>query len=82
MRGPTFGLIAIFVAAFGISASAFAQQPGASRGMPDLSGIWARAASASGGGILADDANGAPFLGFTKDILSSATLAGGGTKPR
>jgi hypothetical protein len=65
MQGPTFRLIVGVVAAFSISTSTFAQQSSTSRGMPDLSGIWARAAG--GGGIYADDANGTPFLGFTKD---------------
>lgn len=66
MRRPFCGLLVIIVVVFAVSTSAFAQQ-GASRGMPDLSGIWARAAATSGAGILANDANGTPFLGFSKD---------------
>ena len=61
MRRPFCGLLVAIVVVFTVSTSAFAQK------MPDLSGIWARAATASGGGILADDANGTPFLSFTKD---------------
>ena len=61
MRRPTFGLLTGIVAAFAIATSAFSQ------GMPDLSGIWARTATANGAGIYADDANGTPFLGFVKD---------------
>ena len=63
MRRPFCGLLVVIVVVFAVSTSAFAQQGR----MPDLSGIWARAAAASGAGIYADDANGTPFLGFAKD---------------
>jgi hypothetical protein len=60
MTGKMSGivLVAMLAAPFG----AFAQR------MPDLSGIWSRTAQASGSGIYPNDANGAPFLGFSKDI--------------
>lgn len=56
MRKPVSTLIVLLVAAYAVSDLAFAQQS-----MPDLSGIWAPAA-ASGA-----DANGVPYLGFSKD---------------
>lgn len=70
MRRPTLGVIVFMVAAFAVSIPAFSQQ------MPDLSGIWSRAETANGAGIYANDANGTPFLGFSKDMppLTPETL--------
>ena len=63
MRSLIIGSMVV-VAALAVPPETLAQQ---GRGMPDLSGIWARPATTSGAGAFADDANGAPFLGFTKD---------------
>ena len=60
MRRAFCGLLVIAVA-LGAASGGFAQQ------MPDLSGIWDRAAAAGGDGIFPSDASGTPFLGFSKD---------------
>ena len=67
MRKRIGGWIVVIVAGLAMPTSILAQQPGAARGIPDLSGVWGRPAVTSGSGIFADDANGTPFLGFTKD---------------
>lgn len=66
MQKCIWGWIVVSVVAFATPFSMLAQQPGAVRGMPDLSGIWNRRAVTDASGIFADDANGAPFLGFTR----------------
>ena len=53
----------LVAAALAVPAGTSAQQAG----MPDLSGMWSRAAATNASGIHPDDANGTPFLGFTKD---------------
>lgn len=60
MRNLFIGSVVV-VAALAVPSGTLAQN------MPDLSGIWARPAATSGSGIYSDDANGTPFLGFTKD---------------
>ena len=67
MRNGISGLIVVIVAGLAVPPMILAQQAGAGRGLPDLSGTWARPAVTRGSGIYADDANGTPFLGFTKD---------------
>jgi len=67
MRRPLYGMMVFFVAMFGIPLRTLSQGTGASPEMPDLSGIWNRTPAEAGTGIYLDEANGAPFLGFTKD---------------
>lgn len=66
MRKCIWSWIVVSVVAFATPFSMLAQQSGAARGMPDLSGVWGRRAVTNSAGIFADDPNGAPFLGFTR----------------
>ena len=59
----------LVLAAFAFSAVLLAQTAkpsGAATNMPNLSGTWNRGAGHTAAGIFDDDANGVPFLGFTK----------------
>jgi len=68
MRNAFLGSILVILA-FAFPAALLAQtakQPGTAKSIPDLSGIWNRSAGRTADGIFDDDANGVPFLGFTK----------------
>jgi hypothetical protein len=59
----------LVLAAFAFSAVLLAQTAkpsGAATSIPDLSGTWNRGAGGNATGIFDNDANGVPFLGFTK----------------
>src|ERR1700686_3899673 len=63
----------LVLAAFAFSVVLLAQTAkpsGAATSMPDLSGTWNRGARGTATGIFDNDANGVPFLGFTKQAPS------------
>jgi hypothetical protein len=68
MRIGSIGSILV-LAAFAFPAGLLAQsveQPEAVKSMPNLSGIWNRKITSTTNGILENDPDGVPFLGFTK----------------
>src|SRR5579864_5965672 len=62
--GSTLVLAAVTFSAVLLAQSA--KPSGAATSTPNLSGTWNRGAGRTATGIFDDDANGVPFLGFTK----------------